>query len=90
MREDYELCVYTAQFTAQKLGTEQKNWFQKLIGQLLTPRVVDEAALEQKLAQKTYQEGEDSFGGEILDASNFGVKNISEAVSLFAERTGLL
>lgn len=90
LREDYELCVYTAQFTAQKLGTEQKNWFQKLIGQLLTPRVVDEAALEQKLAQKTYQEGEDSFGGEILDASNFGVKNISEAVSLFAERTGLL
>ncbi len=90
LREDYELCVYTAQFTAQKLGTEQKNWFQKLIGQLLTPRVVDEAALEQKLAQKTYQEGEDSFGGEVLDASNFGVKNILEAVSLFAERTGLL
>ena len=90
LREKYDMWIHYIQFSAAKLGKAQLEWFRSWIGQLLSPRCIDEYALKQQQAEKCYQEGRDANGGEVLDASNYGIKNIAEATAFLAERSGLL
>ena len=88
-REDYEACVFLLNHVAKKLGDKQAKWFENMRVQMLRPRCLDEQQIEQHVAKKSYQEGLIVGGGEVLDASKYGVCNIAEAVELFAKRTGL-
>lgn len=85
MRGEYDRCIHTLRFAAKKLG--ELEWLEEA-GQrkALLPRYIDEEVLKQRIAQKSYQEGPDAAGGETLDASKFGVRNIAEAVELFERR----
>lgn len=85
MREEYDRCVHMLYLSAKKLGKQQ--WFEKtVLRNALAPRYVDEQELTKQLRERSYQEGPSSGGGEILDASKFGVQNIAEAVELFERR----
>lgn len=87
MRDEYELCVQSLYFAAKKLG--ESDWFEvTVLANALVPRQVDEENLREQLNQKSYREGREAGGGEILDASKFGVRNILEAVGLFERRMG--
>lgn len=84
-RDFYDLFLHKERFAARQLGKYQ--WFdENIYKDKMIPRYVDEQALIQARAEKRYQEGHDEAGGEILDASKFGVRNILEAVELFAHR----
>lgn len=85
MREEYDRSAHTLHAAAKKLG--KASWFESaILKNILVPRRFNEQKIEQCLAKKTYQEGETPGGGEILDASKFGVHNIQEAVELFVRR----
>ncbi len=89
-RDTYDLFVHMERFMAKKLGKEQMQWFEREVYRdALTLRYVDEQELEKSKAQKSYREEVDQFGGEVLDASRYGVSNIVEAVELFEKKTGL-
>ncbi len=88
MQEGYDRCIHTLYFAAKKLG--ESSWFENaVLKNALAPRQIDEQKLKQQLAQKTYQEGFSSEGGEILDASKYGVHNVAQAVEFFTRRTDL-
>ena len=85
MRGEYDWCIHYLWFVAKKLG--ESKWFEEeVLKKALMPHNRDDQVLKQRLAQKSYQEGPEAGGGEILDASKFGVSNIVEAVELFERR----
>lgn len=85
LRDDYDRCIHTLRFAARKLG--ESSWFETVIRpNALAPRYVNEFELRKKMEEKNYPEGQVSGGGEILDASKFGVNNIAEAVKFLVYR----
>lgn len=90
LRDTCDLFIHVERFMAKKLGKEQVRWFEREVyGKALALRCVYEGELERSKAQKSYREEVDQFGGEVLDASRYGVSNIGEAVELFEKKTGL-
>lgn len=87
--ETYDLMLHWNLHEAEQLSEECGAEFRAICGQILKPMYVDVAAVEAQKKQKTYEEGRNADGGEILDASRFGVSNIMEAVELFEKKTGL-
>lgn len=87
VNDNYDYFVHSVKAKAKRLGKTQADWFKKQVyQQVLVPRYIDENKIEHV---KSYQEGTNQFGGETLDASKYGVRNVAEAATLFATRTGL-
>ena len=70
---------------AQKLSSGHSAWFEEHLRHILEPKYL----VKQEEIVKSYQEGRSVTGGEVLDASKFHVATNSDAVAVFAERTGL-
>lgn len=88
--EKYDLFVHWERFMAKQVDENEKQWFEHtLYKNIFIPKFMDEQMIERQKATKTYQEEHNSAGGETLDASRHGVKNIMDAVSLFGQRSGL-
>lgn len=87
--ERYDWMLYKNLFSAQKLSLDHDVYFKDFYNTALIPRYVDVGILEKQRFVKLYSEGQQPSGGEILDASKYGVHNVLEAVKLFEKRTGL-
>lgn len=71
-------------------GEDFLSWFDQTIYEpALTPRAIDEEKIAQDQQQRTYTVGVTEAGGMVLDASEYGVSNIYDAVKLFARLSGL-
>lgn len=79
-------CRYTASFH----GEEFLQWFdEEIYTKKLCPCHMTQKQIEQMNKKEVYREGRTKAGGMICDASKYGVTNISEAVRLFGELSGL-
>lgn len=87
--DTYDLMLQRNLFSARKLSDSHYAFFEALKDTAVLPKQLDTAAMERQRAAKQYSEGRDSNGGEVLDASEYGVSNILQAVELFEKRTGL-
>jgi len=90
-RDPFDSLLFMGRYFAKEKGEGTIEWYQSIINgnNILTPRYVDENQMESNRQRKSYKEGQFDSGGECLDASRYGVTNISEAVELFVKRTGL-
>ncbi len=90
LKDSFDCFVHGARFMAPKVGQKPCAWFEnEVYPSVLKPNYLNEANWDEQQAKKSYHEGIDSIGGEILDASRYDVHNIMQAVKLFADRTGL-
>lgn len=89
--DGFDCFVHSSRFMSKKVGEKANKWFEdEIYSTALFPQYqVDDVFLEKKNAEKSYEEGTGEFGGEILDASKHGVRNIVQAVELFVQKTGL-
>lgn len=79
--------IHYMRYIAMKHGNEFLKWFdEKIYKHALTPRVINQG---KKSKEKTYNEGNTKYGGMVLDASKYKVKNIYEASCLFQQITQL-
>ncbi|WP_026888272.1 glycosyltransferase family 2 protein [Clostridium beijerinckii] len=86
----YDKKLHYFRYTAAKHGDEFLKWFDESIYEkAIIPRKIDDKRIEELLKRKTYKEGITESGGEILDASKYGVTNVYEASLLFEELTKL-
>jgi glycosyltransferase involved in cell wall biosynthesis len=77
-------------YIAAKHGDEFLKWFDEFIYEkAIIPRKIDNKVIEEHLKRKTYKEGTTESGGQILDASRYGVTNVYEASLLFEKITQL-
>ncbi|WP_271811987.1 glycosyltransferase family 2 protein [Clostridium beijerinckii] len=77
-------------YTASKHGDEFLKWFdENIYEKAIIPREIDDKINEEILKRKTYVEGPIETGGQILDASRYGVTNVYEASLLFEKITKL-
>ena len=82
--------VHYFRYTASLHGDEFLKWFDETIYQkAFIPREIDEDKLAGIRQKKCYKEGTDSYGGQTLDASKYGVYNVYEASLLFEKISGL-
>lgn len=90
LKDNFDCFLQAARFMSRKAGEKSRAWFeQEAYPAAVLPKYADESSLNKQSQKKAYQEGVLPGGGEILDASRFGVRNIAQAVELFAQRTGL-
>lgn len=69
---------------ASLFGEEFLNWFdQEVLNKKLKLCILDEEKIKQYRKSKTYKNGIDQSGQVIWDASEFGVKNVYQAVKIF-------
>ena len=88
--EEYDRLLHYARYQAYKQGKEFLEWFDTIIySDQVMPRYIN-TENKGSIESKTYKVGENSLGGEIIDASDYNVTNIYEAVELFKEKTCLL
>lgn len=85
----YDCMIHMNHFMARKLSISHCTWFEANLSHILSPKYIEASEIERENARKSYQEGRSITGGEILDASKYGVENIVHAVELFSNRTGL-
>jgi hypothetical protein len=86
----YDRKLHEMRYAAMQHGEEFLKWFDEAIYEPgLAPRVIDEALVRALQSQRTYRCGTNAHGGVTLDASEYGVTNIYEAVKLFEKLTGL-
>lgn len=72
-------------YTASMYGEDFYQWCdENVFTPMMIPRMLTPGEVPK------YQEGRSENGGEMLDASRYGVKNIAQAVHLFSERSGLI
>ena len=82
--------IHEMRYAAMQHGDEFLQWFDKNIyNPMLEPRLIDERQIEKLARRKTYSNTTNSEGGIILDASEYGVKNIYNAVKLFVQLSEL-
>lgn len=71
-------------------GKDFQTWFQNdILIPMLRPVIIDEARLQKIEKEKTYTNAQNPEGGITVDASEYGVKNIYDAVRLFEKLTEL-
>nr|WP_297274188.1 glycosyltransferase family A protein [uncultured Agathobaculum sp.] len=84
LHDQSEAYFRTLLYTASMHGEAFLSWFdQKVFSPAMIPTLYGEMRIPK------YQEGPTSTGGEVLDASKYGVENIAQAVDLFVQRSGL-
>lgn len=77
-------------YTASKHGDEFLKWFdENIYEKAIIPRKIDDEEKEETVKIRSYKEGPIENGGEVLDASKYGVTNVYEASLLFEKLTGL-
>ncbi|MBN7573056.1 hypothetical protein C1H57_00375 [Clostridium sp. 2-1] len=77
-------------YTASKHGDEFLKWFdENIYEKAIMPRKIDDEKKDEVVKRKSYKEGPMENGGEVLDASKYGVTNVYEASLLFEKVTGL-
>jgi hypothetical protein len=82
--------VHYFRYTASLHGEEFLKWFDETIySKVFIPREIDEKKLAAIQQKKCYKEGTDSYGGQTLDASKYGVYNVHDAALLFEKISGL-
>lgn len=82
--------IHEMRYAAMCHGEEFLTWFDEAIyTPMLEPRLLDEERLRQAEQGKTYTNHRTDSGGMVLDASEYGVENIYDAVQLFARLSGL-
>lgn len=80
----YDCKIHQMQYAASFHGEEFLNWFNEAIYEPgLTPRVIDEEKIKANAAKRKYTVGEAENGSLTLDASEYGVQNVYDAVQLF-------
>lgn len=86
----YDKKLHYFRYTASKHGDQFLKWFdENIYEKAIIPRKIDNKKIEALLKRKTYTEGTIETGGEILDASKYGVTNVYEASLLFEKITEL-
>lgn len=86
----YDRKIHEMRYDAMYQGEDFLAWFDEAIYEpALRPRILDEEKIERRHAQRTYNVGKTETGGLMLDASEYGVTNIYEAVKLFERLSGL-
>ena len=86
----YETYVKLFKISAKKVGRDFYKWFEKISKENLeTCIVVNKKESKEEKVTRTYQTGFNSSGGLALDASEFDVKNVYEAIKLFEKITGM-
>ena len=80
----YDCKIHQMQYAASFHGEEFLNWFNEAIYEPgLTPRMIDEEKIKANAAKRKYSVGEAENGSLTLDASEYGVQNVYDAVQLF-------
>lgn len=80
----YDCKIHQMQYAASFHGEEFLEWFNEAIYEPgLTPRVIDEEKIKTNAAKRKYSVGEAENGSLTLDASEYGVQNVYDAVQLF-------
>lgn len=80
----YDCKIHQMQYAASFHGEEFLDWFNEAIYEPgLTPRVIDEEKIKANAAKRKYSVGEAENGSLTLDASEYGVQNVYDAVQLF-------
>lgn len=80
----FERFLQEAALLAENRGEEFKKWFMEAVySNYANPVWYDAEAAEQAKRNKTYKEEKTAGGGMTVDASEYGVKNIAEAVRLY-------
>lgn len=72
-------------YASSLYGDEFLHWCeQHIFNPFIVPRPMEHPHIPK------YEEGRNAAGGEILDASKYGVENVAQAVHLFVSRSGLM
>lgn len=88
---EYDKLIHYARYTASLHGEKFCNWFdEQIYSKVMEPRLIDEKAVNAQKKKKTYKEGKTASGGQIVDASRYGVTNSYEAMQLFVKLSGLV
>lgn len=76
--------IHEMRYTAMRKGEEFLCWFdQEIYYHCLSPRTIDNNRLEEMKQVKSYKKQKMPGGGIVLDASEYMVKNVYDAVKLF-------
>lgn len=87
---EFDKLIHSARYTASWHGEAFLEWFDDTIYEpIIQPTRYEEEKIDKLEQVKTYAEAEMENGGRIVDASNFSVENIYDAVQLFIKLTGL-
>ena len=87
----YDRKIHEMRYAAMLHGDDFLMWFDETIYAVALNEIeIDEETINNKTKERTYREGFNSSGGQMIDASKYGVKDIEGAVRLFAEKCPLL
>ena len=81
--DQFDMDIHSIMYTASLYGLDFLEWFDK---ELFYPAI---QPTKYTMSSVKYQEGYIAQGGQVLDASRYGVKNIEQAVDLFIKISGL-
>lgn len=82
----FDAKIHEMRYCASLLGEEFLTWFDKGIYEYkLRPVEINETPSDSCVKRRTYDVGTDETGKRTLDASEYGVTNIYEAVQLFSD-----
>lgn len=82
--------IHEMYYAASLHGKEFLDWFEKNdFKPMLKPVLVDEERLKKIEEKKIYTNSRNAEGGVVLDAAEYGVKNVYDAIKLFEKLTGL-
>lgn len=74
--------LHLALYAASLYGENFYRWYHETIFKpAMQPQIIENYRIPK------YQEGRTAAGGEVLDASKYGVENVAQAVHLFVERS---
>ncbi len=87
---EFDKLIHGARYAASWHGEEFLKWFDDTIYEpIIQPTRYEEEKIDAIEKMQAYQEGQTQYGGLVVDASKYGVKNIYEAAQLFCELSGL-
>lgn len=87
---EFDKLIQGARYTASWHGEEFLKWFDDTIYEpIIQPTRYEEEKIEAMEKTQAFIEGENPYGGMIVDASRYGVENVYEAAQLFGKLSGL-
>lgn len=87
---EFDKLIHGARYTASWHGDEFLKWFDDAIYEpIIQPTRYEEEKIDAIEQVQSYQEGQNQYGGIIVDASKYGVENIYDAAQLFRKLSEL-
>lgn len=87
---EFDKLIQSARYTASWHGEEFLKWFDDTIYEpIIQPTRYEEEKIDAMKETQTFIEGENVYGGIVVDASRYGVENVYEAAQLFGKLSGL-